>query len=169
MDRREGDQFLLEAYTCQASRQDEKKKNVLCTYPRSSLEALVGWLQPAQHKAPPRDPPLTWLILPPAAPTFPAENPASSFFPKSQCRANDHFDKQNPRIIQTLLLKRLTENTQVEDWSSDSIPQLLIVYSQAWVRMLSDSLSNLIPYNSLCRCYYPHFPWGIMEYSELLR
>lgn len=110
------------------------------------LEAPVGGgLQPAQHKAPLRDPPSHGSSYLPAA-YLPRWKPRSLSYPRSQRRTNiDHFDKTKSQNYPAIPpQERLTENTQVEDWSSNSIPQLLIVYSQAWVQLLSDSLSNLI-------------------------
>lgn len=145
MDCQEGDQFLLEAYTCQASRQDKKQKKCYVPIPGLPWGSGGWWLQPAQHKAPLRDSPFTWLILPPCCPPSPLKTPLPFFHKVTvQSQRRSFWQTKSQNYPDTPSQERLTENTQAEDWSSDSIPQLLIVYSQAWVRMLSDALSNLI-------------------------
>lgn len=147
----EWDEFLLDAPTWQATRHRDRK--VLCAGPRSSPEP--AWVEvchllktrlnlefPHYHDSSHR--PATHLLQ---------WKPYCISSPMSQCRTNvDHFKKQNPRIIHPLRPNRDSLKTPMLRMCPQfPLYTLLIICSQAFVEVLSDSLSNLIPTTVLSR------------------
>ena len=128
-----------------ARHQDRIKKTCYVPIPGLPWGSHGWWFAASSIQGSTKRSPFTWLILPPGCPPSPLKI-LLPFFPKvtAQSQRWSFWQTKSQNYPATPSQERLTENTQVEDWSSDSIPQLLIVYSQAWVRMLSDSLSNLI-------------------------
>lgn len=127
-----------------------------------------GW-QPAQDKAQLGGPPVNMVRPISLLPTFPTENP-SAFLSQGHSTetTNNHFEKQNLTIIHPLHLNRDSLKTPMLR-TEPPIPfhKLLNVYSQAFIQVLSDSLSNLILTAACVDVINPIFQMSKLIFSSL--